>query len=183
MVDLGLSVKWATCNLGASKPEEMGDYYAWGETTPKAGDTIPNSVWENYEWSKGSSDFLTRYCCETEYGVVDRRYRLLLEDDAANVNIGGSWRIPTETEMKELMRKCIWKWTSLQGVEGYKIISKINGNSIFLPISGTHAVYWTASLSSGRSYSAMALRLLQESYKLASLARYNAFSVRPVFGK
>lgn len=179
VVDLGLSVKWASCNLGASRPEEMGDYYAWGETAPKTDSTFFNSVWENYKWCKGTSESFTKYCWEEEYGFVDRRDILMLEDDVAHVERGSSWRMPTEKEMTELMRKCIWIWTRSSGVDGFKIISTINGNSIFLPLSN----YWTSSLSRGKSYGAMALRIFQDSYKLSSVARYNASVVRPVLGK
>lgn len=130
-VDLGLSVKWATCNVGASKPEECGDYFAWGETTPKT-----NYSWSTYRYCKGVYATITKYCTSRSYGSIDRLTQLELSDDAAHVNWGRDWRMPTYEEQKELRNKCIWKWTTQNGVNGYQVISKLNGNSIFLPATG-----------------------------------------------
>lgn len=113
-VDLGLSVKWATCNVGASKPEEYGNYYAWGETTTKSSYTESNS--KTYGKSMGDIKGNSSY-------------------DAARANWGGTWRMPTKAEMQELIDKCNWKWTTQNGVEGYKVTGP-NGNSIFLPAAG-----------------------------------------------
>lgn len=113
-VDLGLSVKWATFNVGANSIEDYGDHYAWGETEPKDDYTI-----ETYTY-KLKPDVLP------------------LSDDAANVNWGGNWRMPTTLESEEIANpeNTIWIWTQFKGVEGYRITSKINGNSIFIPASG-----------------------------------------------
>ena len=128
-VDLGLSVKWATCNVGASKPEEYGDYFAWGETQPK---TIYD--WSTYKWCYGSKTTLTKYCTNSDYGTIDNKTILNKLDDAAYVNRGGSWRMPTDAEWSELLEQCTWTWTTQNGNYAYKVTSKKNGNSIFLPI-------------------------------------------------
>jgi hypothetical protein len=129
-VDLGLSVKWATCNIGASSPEEYGDYFAWGETEPK--DVYD---WSTYKWCNGSQNTLTKYCTKREYGVVDNKTALELEDDAAHVNWGGEWRMPTKAELEELRTKCTWLPAKINGVSGREITGP-NGNTLFLPYSG-----------------------------------------------
>lgn len=129
-VDLGLSVKWATCNIGASSPEEYGDYFAWGETEPKE-----VYVWSTYKWCNGSQNTLTKYCTNKEYGAVDNKITLELEDDAAHVNWGGEWRMPTKAELEELRTKCTWLPAKINGVSGREITGP-NGNTLFLPYSG-----------------------------------------------
>ena len=146
-VDLGLSVKWATCNVGANKPEEAGDYFAWGETQPKT-----TYDWSTYKWCNGDDDDLTKYCTRKRFGYkrfVDDKNKLLLSDDAARYNWGGSWRMPTKAEQDELREKCTWTWTTQNGVNGYKVTSKSNGNSIFLPAAGYR---YDSSLISAGSY-------------------------------
>lgn len=153
-VDLGLpsGLKWATCNVGADEPWEYGDYFAWGETEPKSTYTL-----STYKWCRGSSDTMTKYCTDSSYGTVDNKTVLDLEDDAAYVNMGAEWRMPTATEQDELMDNCTWTWTTQNGVNGYKVTGK-NGNSLFLPATGcynngsslNHAgsdgYYWSSSL-------------------------------------
>lgn len=129
-VDLGLSVKWASFNLGASKPEGYGDFYAWGETKTK-----DYYSWSNYSWCKGSKTTLTKYNTDSSYGTVDNKTTLSAEDDAAHVKLGGDWRIPTKAEWKELYSECHWQWTTYNLVAGY-LVSGPNGNSIFLPAAG-----------------------------------------------
>lgn len=129
-VELGLSVKWATCNIGASSPEEYGDYFAWGETQPK-----DYYDWSTYKWCNGSVTTLTKYCTNSSHGVVDNKTVLEPEDDAATANWGGSWRMPTNAELTELREQCTWTWTTLNGVNGYKVTGT-NGNSIFLSAAG-----------------------------------------------
>ena len=111
-VDLGLSVKWATCNVGATSPEEYGDYFSWGETSPKAEYTEGNSL----TYGKDMSDISGIY-------------------DAATANWGGTWRMPTFDELNELRKRCTWTWTTQNGVNGYKVIGP-SGASIFLPAAG-----------------------------------------------
>ncbi len=162
-VDLGLSVKWATCNIGASSPEGRGNYYAWGETKPKS-----RYDWTTYKWCKGRENTLTKYNKQKENGVVDKKSRLALSDDAAHVNWGGKWRIPTDEEVYELSEKCTWTLVKQKGVYGYKIKSKINGKSIFLPAVGFKnesrledfgmmCVYWTSTLDQYDSHVALPL--------------------------
>ena len=154
-VDLGLSVNWATFNLGAFKPEMYGDYYAWGATEPyyKPGniqsDNIlwkneekPGYSWGNYRFANGSETDITKYCTNGGYGwggLVDNKTILDPEDDAAHVNWGGNWRMPTKEEFDELRNQCNGEWTTLNGVKGYKFTSKVPGytdRSIFLPAAG-----------------------------------------------
>jgi hypothetical protein len=151
-VDLGLSVKWATCNVGATKPEEYGDYFAWGETQPK-------SIYDfsTYKYCNGSETTLSKYNNSSSYGTVDNKTTLDLSDDAARANWGGSWRMPTKAEQDELRNNCTWTWTTQNGVKGYKVTSKSNGKSIFLPAAGrrsgsslnsagSEGNYWSSSL-------------------------------------
>lgn len=137
-VDLGLSVKWATCNLGASSPEQSGDFYAWGEIKPKTAFS-----WDNYKWtyeeksSYGEVILLrSKYNSNTNQGKVDKKTNLDPEDDAARVKLGGNWRMPTKREFQELIDNCTWTLTTQNGVDGYEVTSKSNGNSIFLPFTG-----------------------------------------------
>ena len=140
-VDLGLSVKWATFNVGASKPEEYGDYFAWGETEPKG-----NFTWKSYKYrvSGNSRDnvIFNKYNVSSSYGTVDNKTVLDSEDDAAHVNWGGSWRMPTDAEWTELRANCTWAWTRNYngiGVAGMIVTSNKSGyteKSIFLPAAG-----------------------------------------------
>lgn len=148
-VDLGLSVKWATCNVGATKPEEYGDYFAWGEVKPKS-----TYNWRTYKWCKGNYQKLTKYNYNlSSFGKVDLKKQLDVSDDAAYVSYGGGWRIPTDSEFNELREKCIWNWTSKNGTNGYLVTSKSNGNSIFLPSPdqnnemNLYGFYWLRSFN------------------------------------
>ena len=134
-VDLGLSVKWASVNIGANKPEEYGDYFAWGETEPKK-----KYDYSTYKWLQGKYYTLTKYNTDYDYGnVIDNKIVLDKEDDAAVANWGGSWRMPTVTECIELNENCIWTPITQNGVKGYQIKSKKNGNTIFLPAAGSYS--------------------------------------------
>ncbi|MBQ2438503.1 MAG: hypothetical protein II267_01280 [Paludibacteraceae bacterium] len=151
IVDLGLSVKWASCNIGAESPEDYGDYFAWGETMPKN-----TYTWETYKWSNVL--WLLKYNNDDTDGRVDNRYVLDLSDDAAHVNWGNNWRMPTYEECKELVEKCTWISTTQNGISGKKVVGP-NGNSIFLPSaggiwydglegSGTTGIYWSSRVGS-----------------------------------
>lgn len=151
-VDLGLSVKWACCNVGATRPEEYGGYYAWGETEEKS-----HYDWDTYKWCNGGYNTMTKYCTDIDYGTVDNKRVLDPADDVAHVKWGGSWRMPTFDEIDELINECNWQWTSLNGVNGYRVTGP-NGNSIFLPAAGcrygtelnfrgAYGHYWSSSLS------------------------------------
>ena len=132
-VDLGLSVKWATCNVGATEPEEYGYYFAWGETKPKS---TYYYHWETYKLCNGKEYSLTKYNNRRNYGTIDNKTVLEAADDAATANWGGSWRMPTDVELTELCEQCTWTWTTQNGVKGFNVTSKSNGNSIFLPAAG-----------------------------------------------
>ena len=145
-VDLGLSVNWATCNVGASKPEQFGNYYAWGETETNK-EKYVESTYKFGPWDK-----LTKYNTRPGYGIVDNKTRLEKTDDVAYMKLGGNWRIPTNSEWTELREKCTWVWTTLNGVKGYKVTSKKNGNSIFLPAAGDRAGTWQNDVGSKGAY-------------------------------
>lgn len=179
-VDLGLSVKWATCNVGASKPENNGAYFAWGETKPK---TIYD--WSTYDWCNGSETTLTKYNNSSDYGRVDNKTQLDLADDAARANWGGSWRMPTDAEWTELREQCIWAWTTGKGIIGYTVISKSNDNRIFLPVAGgldsSYGGYWSSSLGTGYPSSAWGVNFDSSSGVYRDYRnRCNGFTVRPV---
>ena len=123
-VDLGLSVKWATCNVGATSPEEYGDYFAWGEITTKA--EYNSSNCPTYGLSTSQLQ---------EQGYIDGEGNLTPQYDAATVNWDGGWRMPTKSEQEELLDNCTWTWTTQNGVNGYNVTGP-NGNSIFLPAAG-----------------------------------------------
>ena len=140
-VNLGLSVKWATCNVGASKPSDYGNYYAWGETSTKSTYTEENSKTyynSSYNYDIGGNSSL----------------------DAVRANWGGSWRLPTKSEMQELVDKCTWTWTTQGGHNGYRVTGP-NGSSIFLPAAGhrgkslntvsSGGKYWTSTPYEGNS--------------------------------
>ena len=184
-VDLGLSVKWATFNVGATSPEEYGGYYAWGETEEKE-----NYDWSTYKWCNGSYDTMTKYCTNSKYGTVDNKTVLDPEDDVAHVKWGGSWRMPTKAEQDELRTKCTWTWTTQNGVNGYKVTGT-NGNSIFLPSAGyrygtylvgsvSYGYYWSSSLGGGGSCDAYDLSFGSGYFDWYNKSRYDGFSVRPV---
>jgi len=167
-VDLGLSVKWATCNIGAQKPNQYGGYFAWGETSTKDYYDDDNySIQERYN---------TKGVC-----ILDSL------DDAAYMLWGEDWRIPTKEEIQELKQKCRWQWTILNNTYGYKVTGP-NGNSIFLPAAGLrfqnrlelseiNAYYWSSSLDK-----TMADLLLFDSsvIQLTNLAPSVGRSIRPV---
>ena len=188
-VDLGLSVKWATCNVGAAKPEDYGDYFAWGETEPKS-----TYDWSTYKWCLGSHNTLTKYCTDSYYGTVDNKAQLELSDDAARVNWGGSWRMPTWAERAELRENCSWIWVCQNGVYGYRVTSKKQGytnKSIFLPAAGyrndgslynagSSGYYWSSSLRPGYPSNAYNLRFFSSYADCYSNDRYYGYPVRPV---
>ncbi len=158
-VDLGLSVKWATCNIGADEPYVAGDLYAWGETAPKS-----EYTWENYKFYKGMVDGwkvqLSKYNLSRDLGPVDKRTVLQQSDDAAHVNLGGKWRMPTRDECNELIDNCTFVWAFMNGVAGYIVISNKPGYTdrfIFLPTNTTTdqgygiikmcSYYWSSTLN------------------------------------
>ena len=140
-VDLGLSVKWATCNVGAEKPENNGGYYAWGEIRSKVLYT-----WKNYRFrasGNSSSDIkFSKYDGDVYSAILHKKVnKITLDkaDDVANQEWGGDWRMPSKEEIEELVWNCDWAWTKLNGVDGIRITSKVEGytdRSIFIPAAG-----------------------------------------------
>lgn len=190
-VDLGLSVKWATCNVGASSPEGYGSYFAWGETSPKS-----RFEWDNLKYCTAGDRWdnlkFSKYVAESKYGSVDNKTKLDLSDDTARANWGGSWRMPTDEEFDELRDNCIWNWTTVNGKAGYEVTSTLNGNSIFLPAAGvryrslldgdgSEGDYWSSSLYKSYSYLARSLSFNSGNHDSDYDFRRNGRSVRPVF--
>lgn len=189
-VDLGLSVKWATFNVGASKPEDYGNYYAWDETGTKS-----DYSWSTYMFCNGSYNTMTKYCSNSSYGnngFTDTKTTLDLVDDVAHVKWGGNWRMPTQAEFNELLNNCDWSWVTQNGVNGWKVSSrKDSSRSIFLPAAGcrddTYPVYvgscgfyWTSSLNTDYPHDAWSLRFDSGGHIAIYLYRSSGLSVRPV---
>ncbi len=203
-VDLGLpsGLRWATCNVGATKPEEYGNYYAWGEVEPK----------EVYDWStyKFMDSNINAWNGVNKYTfadgqtegvwydnsgnfIGDNKTTLDPEDDAAAVNMGGSWRMPIAEELQELIDECTWTWTTLNGINGYNVEGP-NGNAIFLPAAGgridsdlrnagSYGVYWSVSLSTGLSDYVYYLIFNSDYVDWIYGGRYYGLSVRGVFSE
>lgn len=182
-VDLGLSVKWATCNVGAEFPEDYGGYYAWGETEGKS-----IYSWPTYKHGRYTS--MAKYCTNSRYGTVDGKNTLDSEDDAATASWGSPWRMPTLDEMKELIDDCTWSWITQNGVNGYRVIGP-NGNSIFLPASGfrrdtevyncgSRGEYWLSTLDEDVCHYAYSLNFRSGSHDLSYFYRSIGHTVRPV---
>ena len=153
-IDLGLpsGTKWACCNVGANSPAECGDYFAWGETSPKTA-----YLTSNYKWYRGGDPHnISKYCHNSDYGTVDNRTELELEDDAAYVNWGPQWHMPSRDQSVELLDNCTSEWTTVNGMSGYLFKSKISNSAVFFPALGyytmkgligleTDGVYWLNS--------------------------------------
>ena len=200
-VDLGLSVKWASCNLGASKPTEYGGYYQWAGTKDVS-DTRIELYWSNCPYQTNSYSYvyvnsmvnLTKYKTDSSHGTVDNKTVLELMDDAASVARGEEWRIPTDEEWTELFNNCSWTWTTIDGVKGYKVQSKKPGytdNWIFLPAAGyrrfndldsvgSYGKYWSSSLNSDKPTEAYGVYISSRSFGRESSDRFYGNSVRPV---
>lgn len=179
-VDMGLSVKWASWNLGATAPEEAGAYFAWGETKPKSSYT-----WNNYIIPGEEIHF---------YKYPDNP-SLLPEHDAAHLHLGGTWRIPTEEEFKELLQNCVWTWTNVNDINGIEVRSCTTGNSIFIPAVGSgdhdqikfwnqYGDYWTSSKgendSSWAKYCLIVPKEINGGPSIGNSVKYIGMPVRPV---
>lgn len=205
MVDMGLSVKWASLNLGATSIEDFGDYYAWAETethyevgysqssSPKWKSGITGYNWASYKWCNGSMTTLTKYNTESRIGKVDNITQLELSDDAARQKLGGNWRIPTDTEWAELINSSSWEILTQNGVKGVKFTSNNNGNTLFIPMAGLWnakgyftgiGLYWTANIPKVQiCHSANTLYIdLESNYKVYQHERERStgVSIRPV---
>ena len=184
-LDLPSGIKWATHNIGATRPGDNGKRYAWGEIKEK-----DYYNWDIYKWAKGSSTTLTKYCTDSSNGTVDGKKALDLEDDVAHATWGGSWRMPTAAEFEELRNECSWYWTSENGNNGYRVTSRTNGNSIFLPAGrysysspmyGDYDYYWSSSIGSSDS-DARCLYIYKSSASITNASRYINYPIRPVSG-
>ena len=190
-VDLGLpsGLKWASFNLGATKPEEYGDYYAWGETE------IKNYYsWSSYIMYNDDKGTLLEYNTESRYGAVDSKTILDPEDDAAHVKLGGKWRMPTGDDWAELRSNCTWTWTTLNGVYGRRITSNMSGYTdkwIFLPAagvwgengvsnSGTTGSYWASVLNANFPLYACDITFNSNIVQGSTAFRYAGEPIRPV---
>ena len=194
-VDLGLpsGTLWATMNVGAEKPEDYGDYFAWGETEGYMSRKTTFS-WATYKYYDTSSNVVTKYCTTSFFGKVDNKKELESTDDAATANWGSDWQMPSKEQFSELINSSYTttEWTTLNGVNGRMIVSKSNGNRIFLPAAGyrfdklslsadSSGYYWSRSLHMGSSQSADILFFVSKyirSYQYDY--RHNGLSVRPV---
>ena len=191
-VDLGLpsGTLWATCNVGASKPEDYGNYYAWGETRTK---TTYN--WDNYTYANGMADKLTKYCNKSYYGnggFTDNLTTLQSSDDPATAKWGSGWRTPSKAQWEELLANTTNQWTTRNGVKGRLFTSERNGASLFLPAAGyrwddglsnagSHCTYLSRSLSADYPYCAWGLGFNSDFCGMSDKhVRYFGYSVRPV---
>lgn len=192
-VDLGLpsGTLWATTNIGATKPEDYGDYFAWGETEPKE-----NYDWVTYRYCNGDMITLTKYCSDSRYGnnsFTDYIAILEASDDAATAKWGEGWRMPTQAEMQELVDNCTVTGSTMNGINGL-LFSSSNGNSIFLPVAGivhytnvssagSYGDYWTSTLYADEpAYSNDFYLNLNGTANNNGNARCYGASVRPVCG-
>lgn len=188
IIDLGLSVRWRSCNLGASSPEEYGDYYAWGEN-----ETKKEYWWSNYKWYVGDADkpdVIIINTPESYSKYFEDGVTLDPEDDAAHYKLGEKWRMPTAFECRELVENCTWEPYTIKGVQGKMGTSKVNGRRIFLPATGYYGgstfvyynlkSYYSSSTLDRAVGSNVAIRLDSEIIKMTVLTRFNGTSIRPV---
>ena len=189
-VDMGLSVRWADCNVGASASDDAGNYYAWGETNTKA--SYNRQTYKFYS----NSTWVLKYCTMSDYGNVDNKLVLDYQDDAASANWGERWSTPSKEQWEELANssKCTWEWMTTMRVPGYRVTSKITGNSIFIPTTGyltlagyqhgEMGLYWTSSLYPNiwkKSYgAAYRFDMRQTSFATGSDSRHNGRAIRAV---
>lgn len=203
-VDLGLSCLWADCNVGAISPEQTGGYYAWGEL-----DSKEEYLLENYRFKLAGSTYddqrFSKYVTMEEAGTVDNLRQLGKEDDIAHVKFGEGWRIPTFGEWQELAEDCIWTEVTRGKIKGCEVKSKINGNSIFLPLAGVRyghdlgggdgmfGSYWSSTIATFEDSANCPWDWVFPSYSSSSRpsyfnyctyglgSRYYGLPIRPVF--
>jgi hypothetical protein len=180
-VDLGLSVKWATFNVGATKPEEYGDYFAWGETKPK--EEYTKETYKHYYVSPFDG-----FTSVKKYNSSDNKIILESTDDAAMINWGGIWRMPTKAEQEELMTRCTWEQISINNVTGC-LVTGPNGNSIFLPMAKSKGDkyddtytngYWSSSLYTSGTMLAYCMSIWSNGPHFWDCKRYMGCPIRPV---
>lgn len=203
-VDLGLpsGTKWACCNVGANKPEDFGDYFAWGETSGYNSGKKHFS-WSTYKYCMGTSTTLTKYCHNSHFqtfdvypgynGFTDNLKELELEDDAAYKNWGAGWRMFSGSQMVELFNNCTWTWTNQNGINGY-LVSGSNGNVLFIPASGYYeddslngamrsSNYWSRTICNDFAYMAQRFYFFPNQANPANTYRYVGSPVRPVLSE
>lgn len=187
-VDLGLpsGTRWATMNVGAKSASDYGSYYAWGETSTKS-----TYTWSNLKYCLNSSgDKFSKYVTKSNYGNVDGKIELDLSDDAAYVNWGSGWRMPSKAQIEELRVKCKWTWTMMGGHNGYKVVGP-RGVSIFLPVAygwdesgfldyDSYGWYWSRTLETSYGYDYFACYLDFNLDLSSATYRYNGLPVRAV---
>lgn len=200
-VDLGLpsNTLWATCNIGATSPEESGDYFCWGEIQIKTYYNLSTYSFfrqDGYGYEVSHSGY-DKYVPQTYLQTLgfhkfyDNKIELDPEDDAAHMNWGDDWRIPTEREFEELRSLCSWEWTELKGVKGYKVTGP-NGNCIFFPAARKNAndehgliydfgQYLSSTLNEDNPSSAKCLYFSSDEFIVGNALRCYGSSVRPVF--
>ena len=185
-VDLGLSVKWAKCNVGAEKETDAGLYFAWGETTGYTASQVGTDKlfsWSEYKYGNSSSNL-------TKYNQSDGKTVLEPADDAAAQIMGGDWRMPTEAEFNELLSGTTNEWTQVNGVNGRKFTAS-NGNSIFIPAAGlcgggsvdnvgNYGGVWSSSLNASYPNAAWSLGFSSGGCGMGGINRYYGRSVRGV---
>lgn len=203
VVDLGLASGnlWPTCNIGANSPEEAGSFFAWGEK-----ETKKSYEWSTYLWSNGDGLSLKKYCTNARYGTIDQVTQLELADEAPEMIMGKGWRIPTESDFRELLttRNCEAKWCKLNGVGGFLFTSVrkgYEGNSIFIPLSGMkdhtsirfaeeygwfwcNSIYYNGEKSEFVTTEASVLCLQHndvDNHIISSRTRYLGLPIRPVY--
>jgi len=201
--DYLLEQKWATCNVGASTKEAAGNYYAWAEVSTKSDYAYRKYKWLGYSiydddvYISKYRGVYEDYAGGTNNLAPDNKTTVELSDDAARKVMGGSWRMPTKAEMEELINNCTWTWTTVNGMPGYTVKSKNNGNSIFLPAGGyksntshtgnkTNGHYWTSSLyvkntDNPTNSKAWALSFSSSSKKVDGELRYYGRLIRGVY--
>ena len=211
-VDLGLpsGTLWANMNVGATSPQESGLYFAWGETEGYASNTGHTYSWGNYKWmTPGQTDskYINKYqtadgttdACWYQFNwdtvayefIGDALTELQPEDDAAQANWGGDWRMPTNDEFQELLDNATFEWITVGTVSGARLTSKINGSVIFLPAAGlglggmvddtgVSGYYWTSTLYENKPAFAQNMYFYSGGADCRTNFRYRGLAVRPV---
>lgn len=203
-VDMGLSVKWASVNLGGSSPEDFGFYYLWADPQGHSGNISDgvNFLWDSYDYFTDKQKntlmdikfTITKYCSDPIYGYQeysDSLTTIVASDDAATVALGGTWRMPTEQQWTELRENCIWTYTSREGISGYEIKSNRNNAVIFLPLAGnrsdiriitagTFGDYWSSTLCTEVPTDAYAIEIGPSVVMCNPERRDHGYSIRPV---
>ena len=187
-IDMGLSVKWAAANFGAVNPEDYGYYYAWGET-----ETKDDYRQRTYRWYNETLTAYSKYNTDPDSGPADNKTELDSVDDVIQQIMGGKWRMPSDSQWKELLENCTWTWTQTNGVNGYLVTSKKNDASIFLPAAGyreadewkdvaSYGCYWSSSLFKDFSDYAWLMYFNADEFFMNHKNRFLGLPIRPVLG-